>query len=738
MNRVFRRQPLVVALLAAGALGPGTGAVFAQATGTDVKAAKESLATTMTNSRRGEISEEVVVTASRVERPLSTIPNTVTLIDQVDLTQQLSIQNDLSTVLGNLIPSFSPSRQKLSNAGESLRGRKPLYLIDGVPQSNPLRNGGRDGHTIDPLMLERVEVIHGANAIHGMGASGGIINLITKEPTEDLQQAVRFETTMQPEDSSDSFGYGASYSASGKVSGIDFLGSVSYRTTGVSYDADGEVVGFDNTQGDTMDSDTINAFIKVGYSWDEQRIQLTVNKYHLEGSNDWLQVNGDFTEGIPTSSIEGYVPGKKPSNDVTTINLQYSNEDIWGQKLRVQVFSQDFEGTYGATSSDTFQDASIAPLGTLVDQSQNNSEKYGLKLTMIKDDIFSLPFNLVYGVDAYEDETWQELILTGRSWVPPTVYKNLAPYMQTEFTGVEKLSVTAGLRREISRLEADDFSTLASSGGGQFVEGGEIRFSETLGNIGATYQVNDNWRIYANYAEGFSMPDVGRVLRSIKTSNESVETYLDLEPILTENKEFGVDFNGEKFTAQLAYYASDSDFGQRLSRGPDGIYTVKREKTEIDGFEFSSQWFATESDTLGLRYAHTKGRYDSDENGSVDTDLDGSNISPNRVNVSWERSWSARLSTRVQANVMLDREFDDASGEEYAEFDGYTSIDVSAQLQALGGNFVLGIQNLTNEDYFTYYSQTQTPPKPNSDDHRDARNFKGIGRSMSLSYNYQF
>ena len=91
-----------------------------------------------------ERTEEMVITASRVEKPLSTIPNTVTLIDQAELERQLSIQNDLSTVLGNLIPSFSPSRQKMTSAGESLRGRKPLYLIDGIPQSNPLRSGGRD------------------------------------------------------------------------------------------------------------------------------------------------------------------------------------------------------------------------------------------------------------------------------------------------------------------------------------------------------------------------------------------------------------------------------------------------------------------------------------------------------------------------------------------------------------------------------------------------------------------
>src|SRR5689334_20544224 len=90
--------------------------------------------------------EEVMVTASRVEKPLSTIPNTVTVIDTAALEEQLAIHNDISTVLGNLIPSFTPSRQKMTNAGESLRGRKPLYMIDGIPQSSPLREGGRDGH----------------------------------------------------------------------------------------------------------------------------------------------------------------------------------------------------------------------------------------------------------------------------------------------------------------------------------------------------------------------------------------------------------------------------------------------------------------------------------------------------------------------------------------------------------------------------------------------------------------
>jgi iron complex outermembrane receptor protein len=66
-----------------------------------------------------------------------------------------------------------------------LRGRQVLVLIDGIPQSTPLRNGARDLRVIDPSAIERVEVIKGASAIYGNGADGGIINYITKRNKTD-------------------------------------------------------------------------------------------------------------------------------------------------------------------------------------------------------------------------------------------------------------------------------------------------------------------------------------------------------------------------------------------------------------------------------------------------------------------------------------------------------------------------------------------------------------------------
>src|SRR3546814_4442420 len=58
-------------------------------------------------------------------------------------------------------------------------------MVDGIPQSTPLRDGKRSGFTVDPAFVERVEVIYGANAIQGVGATGGVINYVTTTAPEN-------------------------------------------------------------------------------------------------------------------------------------------------------------------------------------------------------------------------------------------------------------------------------------------------------------------------------------------------------------------------------------------------------------------------------------------------------------------------------------------------------------------------------------------------------------------------
>jgi iron complex outermembrane receptor protein len=126
--------------------------------------------------------DQLVVTATRTILPASALPLTVDVIDSEALSQQVSVSGSIVDAVSTLSPSFSPTRQKLSGAGETLRGRSPLYAINGIPQSTPIRDGSRDGYTIDPFFIDRVEVIYGSNALQGIGATGGVVNQVTVGP----------------------------------------------------------------------------------------------------------------------------------------------------------------------------------------------------------------------------------------------------------------------------------------------------------------------------------------------------------------------------------------------------------------------------------------------------------------------------------------------------------------------------------------------------------------------------
>jgi iron complex outermembrane receptor protein len=80
---------------------------------------------------------------------------------------------------------LSASSGTSSNFAQTLRGHAALVMIDGVPQSTPLKKGAVGMRSLDPNVIERIEVIKGATSIYGNGAAGGIINYITKKPNTD-------------------------------------------------------------------------------------------------------------------------------------------------------------------------------------------------------------------------------------------------------------------------------------------------------------------------------------------------------------------------------------------------------------------------------------------------------------------------------------------------------------------------------------------------------------------------
>ena len=671
--------------------------------------------------------EAIVVTGARTRLPVTALPLTVDVVGGKALTDQVAVSGSVIDAVSAKLPSFSPTREKLSGSGESLRGRSPLFAINGVPQSTPIRDGSRDGYTIDPFFIDRVEVIYGSNALQGIGATGGVVNQVTVgAPVTD---GVRIKTLVQgtAQDGFDGEAMG------GKVAGLvgyrdgafDLTTGATFERRGVFLDGPGNRIGVDGTQGEIQDSDSWSIFGRFGYELTPtMRVELIANRFQLEGRGHYVAV-----PGFPTTSEKGKIDGVAPSNRAELLSASLTEEDLLGGQLTAQAFFSRTRDIFGGSAAGTFQDIDIAPIGTLFDQSVNNSRKLGAKLGYERTVPGVEALTVTTGLDLLHDRTAQTLRATGRTWVPESSFFSVAPFLQGNLKLLGgKLRLAGGARYEKVTLDVPDFTTLASYGSRE-VGGGKPSFHKALLNGGVIVEPVKGLRAYASYAEGYTIADVGRILRGINIDGVDVDNFLSLEPVVSNNREIGVEWKRGGITASAAYWWSSSKLGSRLVRNPDGIFDVVRAPIALEGLDLAiDARLPIEGLSVGAAYARTRGQTDSDEDGEVDVDLDGANIAPDRLNLyaAYENGpFDARLATRFY----FERKFDDAGSD--SDFEGYTLFDAAVGYRFGKHRVSLSAMNLLDKYYVSYNSDTVAATDP-------TRFFAGRGRTLTLGLTSEF
>ncbi|MGE0667369.1 MAG: TonB-dependent receptor [Sphingomonadales bacterium] len=673
--------------------------------------------------------DTVIVSAARTVLPPNALPLTIDVIDEVTLEQQVAISGSIIDAVSALSPSFSPTRQKLSGSGETLRGRSPLYAINGIPQSTPIRDGSRDGYTIDPFFIERIELIYGSNSLQGIGATGGVVNQVTVGPPKEdgFSGRVLLQGTADSKFAGDGLGAKSGALGSWRRGRFDATLGATYEKRGAFYDGHGNRIGVDGTQGEVQDSESWSVFARLGFQVnDTARLDLIANRFELSGDGDYVVVPGDRAAGIPATSAKGIQPGIAPENRVETVSLAFTDTDLGGGDFIAQVFYNRSRDLFGGGTFATFQDPSIAPDGTLFDQSANQSRKYGAKLSYEREIVAGLRGTL--GFDALFDRTEQYLALTGRAWVPPTDFRSLAPFAQLNVALLDdKLRLSGGVRWENVQLEVADYTTLAAYGSRQ-VAGGSPSFDDALINGGVVIEPWPGIRAYASYAEGYTVADVGRILRAVSQDGVDVDNFLDISPVVSNNREIGMEIKRGWLSASAAYFWSSSKRGSLLVL-VGGVYEVERQRVSIQGLELN---VTAETPVPGLSvsagYAHLSGRTDSDGDGALDIDLDGANISPDRVNLSANYR-SGRWSALAQGQWYLARGF--VGSDPRNRFEGYFLLDAALRYQTDFGGVSLSIQNLLDKQYITYYSDTTRATD-------NTLFFAGRGRTITIGWDYRF
>jgi iron complex outermembrane receptor protein len=157
---------------------------------------------------------------------------------------------------------------------------------------------------------------------------------------------------------------------------------------------------------------------------------------------------------------------------------------------------------------------------------------------------------------------------------------------------------------------------------------------------------------------------------------------------------------------------------------------VNREKTETSGWELSASFAVTDTVSLLASYAALEGEFDSDGDDKVDSDLDALNIGPDRLNLAVDYNPGGRWRGKLQSFTYMDKSFRNAAGNETANFDGYTTVDITASLALQGVDLTFSIANLFDEQYITYYGQAGNT--------RADRYFAGRGRTLGVRAMFNF
>ena len=672
---------------------------------------------------------EVIITSNRTRETLDEVPSSVSVLNARQIENLAQTSNSVADVLTE-VPGLALSSNRTSSTGQTLRGRNMLILIDGIPQSTPLRKGGRDVNTIDPSTLERIEVIKGATAIYGNGADGGIVNYITKKPntTKKLESTTSIGAEGALADIDKTVGANVTQTFSGQLGKLGYVTSGRFRQTGVYKDANGAVLSPFYGLGETSQ---YSLFGKLNYQITEkQRVELMYNYFSSNQDSDYIPEVGIYGQ-TPTIGILGEDLGEDQGNRYNhNAQLTYDYDDIFGSSdFRLNLYLQDFKTVYGYT--DSFYDPNLGFDGG---QSSILSTKKGARLN------FKTPYsfgnvtgNILYGVDILNDKTSQELV-DGRKWVPQMDMKNFAPYAQLK-TLYTNFVLKAGIRLENINIQVPDYTTLTRynvgettpNSGGIDIKGGELNYNATVFNAGIRYNKWQAFKPFVSFSQSFSVADLGRTLRS---ATENTINQINSEAVIANNYEAGFNTHLGSTSLSGAYFISTSDLGSTYRETPSGAFEILRQPEKVYGFELSLDTELLRNVNFGTSASYTDGKIDTQDNGDYDTFIGGDRIPPLKlvsyVSYKWNNKFDARL-THIYSGDRNRFEPNENGGYTYGKgpVNSFNIFNLTTNYQLTPTTEIgVGVRNLLNEDYYPPISQWNA---------RDSNYIKANGTQFNVS-----
>ncbi|WP_299879087.1 TonB-dependent siderophore receptor [uncultured Cocleimonas sp.] len=518
-----------------------------------------SLLSAVTGSAFAEndVLDEVIVTATRSEIDTTEAPGSVTVISRKEI-EEKGGENVLDLIRG----TTGVSLQGIGSGGRktiSLRGmesKHTLILVDGkrIPGTNDTIGPNTDYQYdwVPTSQIERIEVVRGPmSVLYGSDALGGVINIITRRPGNELTGNVKLTSRLANGDSingskDDGDGHDASFNISGGVSDNFQLS-----------------VGAENSRRASVDSQ-----LNLGQSAIEGR-----KKEQLSLGADWQPAEDHNIELKYSTGQE-----KRWYDTATSRNVLYQSQyDIDRDQL-----SLGWKGTVGKITSSLRAYQGKVDISNKATNGVAGTAPQKLTDTVVEGNI-STPLGEKHFITAGLEHRIEELENSNLVSNKENFSLN-SLYIQDEIDITDSTLLTLGTR-------FDDH---------------EVFGNEVSPRVSVVWSASDNLKLKGSYGHGFKAPNIKQASSDyvFAFGPYSISGNSDLEPETSDSFEVGANYTREKFSIDAAIFDSKVKNLIELT-GPltDRTYQNINE-ARLKGVEISSKILLTEALTLNTGYQY--------------------------------------------------------------------------------------------------------------------------------------
>ncbi|MEJ8566598.1 TonB-dependent receptor plug domain-containing protein [Elongatibacter sediminis] len=575
--------------------------------------------------------ETVHVTATRRFATELEVAEAVTLIDADGIARQAPgvLAEMLSGQPGTYFQQTTPGQGIPIIRG--LKGSEVLHLVDGMRLNNAFFRNAPNQYLalVDAFAVERMEVVRGsAPSLHGADAMGGVLQILTPEPTFDSSEWQAQGRAYLAYRSADDSVVGRAEAAAGNT-GQAWSGGVTWQRYGDRSVGGGDVVGptaHDARSGDLKWRGAVGTRGELMFSAQVLEQPSTPRVDELVAG---------FGQDHPSSAEFEFQPNRR-----SFLHARYrlKNGTGWYDRIEIHLARQiitDDRLTREFGSTERIEEANESTLDGMT--VQINSPWAGGR------------HELVWGLEYYTDEVDSSRVSTdivtgvsedARGRFPDGSTMDSAAVYAANRWDWDRFMFEAGLR--YSRF---DVSLPAAAD----VEAVSVAPDDLTGDIHAAWELAPGWRLVSNIGRGFRAPnifDLGTL--GPRPGNRFNAPNPDLKPETVWSYDLGLKASGGSWQAELFVFYSD--YRDKISSvltgvvRPDGRLEVRSEnllEAELYGIESGFRWRL--SDTLESYGALNWVRGSEDDSAGNATPADRVPPLNGRLGLVWEPADRLRL-----------------------------------------------------------------------------------------------